>query len=122
MATTDDIAKLLNTSVDDAGQYCLDVQKFCTFRVRYKIIEKYLMKYKNETLTPEELAMRIRKGIQDSFRPIHSYKEEANRRTTDNHEPGDFQNGSDKCEHGVPKFKTCAICNPAKFRFETGID
>lgn len=122
MATTDDIAKLLNISVDNAGQYCLDVQKFCTFKVRYKIIEKYLMKYKNETLTPEELAMRIRIGMQDSLRPIHSYKEEANKQTTDNREPQNCQNGSDKCEHGVPLFRTCAICNPDKFRFETGID
>ncbi|MBN2393204.1 MAG: hypothetical protein JXR84_20910 [Anaerolineae bacterium] len=28
----------------------------------------------------------------------------------------------EKCPHGVPITRTCAICNPKKFREETGID
>lgn len=31
-------------------------------------------------------------------------------------------NDLDHCPHGIPKYQLCAICDPVRFRFETGID
>ena len=37
-------------------------------------------------------------------------------------DPREYVKGIRKCPHGLPYFKTCAICDPEKFRSENGTD
>jgi hypothetical protein len=146
---TQRIAELLNVSESTAKVFCLEVQACFTGKVpRYSMILEQLRKTPNAP--PREVAHAIqqrtssrssrRKRRQRPTRPSPP-RRLTNTAFTPPEEPFPEElltprysykrntykprnrvelDSTDKCPHGVPTFRKCAICDPEGFREETG--
>lgn len=136
MSRTQRIASLLKTTENQARVFCASVQRSCKQAPSYNNILQAL-----ECLNPEERTVyNVIQYIQENKKgsPIGSVISQW--RLTilsiptkinggfdnwdDNnftspvmaHDPRDHIANFEKCPHGIPKFRICAICDPKRFR------
>ena len=142
------IAMLLGKTEDEALQFCRSVQsKFGPELPSYKMIEQCLRCHPEARSDPErvyEILRTIRPNgkIRPTFIPDTGHDLPKPRRqahsVSEPHPAPPPQKAGDiiemghndrqsidtfaKCPHGVPKIRTCAICDPRRFQQENNMD
>lgn len=138
------VAKSLNITDNEAFLICQAVQRECGGKIpTYQTIADCLIAHPELRNNPKEIAQIIRETL---IRP-ESVKGKCSKRTrvvkpiihqthpgVSLHEeyttsspimsrdPRQYTDHLPKCPHGIPLFRTCAICDPKKFQQENNMD
>jgi hypothetical protein len=128
MSKLRDIAYLLNADEYMAGEFCNVVKRFMDKPPSQDTILKYLKLLPADRRSPQDVMQMIKIGeavsemTQKRKKSSHR-KSKASERKPKVHksDPRNHLDGFDKCPHGIPKFRKCAICTPEEFRDYEGI-
>jgi hypothetical protein len=136
MSRIQPIASLLNTTEDRARAFCVSVQRSCEQAPSYKVILQTLRCLSPEERTVYNVVQYIQKNtiglpissVVSRQRPAIRSIPTKTHGGFDNwdddnfpspvmaHDPRDHIANFEKCPHGIPKFRICAICDPKRFR------
>jgi len=144
MSDLEKIASLLGLGTSQAYQFCLCIQKRFKQAPSFKSIASCLEKFSPANRTEDNVVATLQSSKYKQPSKPKQYVRKPRSRSggwhtkseggfTDREEPESYspifahdprkhQEGLEKCPHGVLKFQPCAICDPEKFREQTGID